>query len=114
MILQNITYQSLNARLHIDFIQQIFLRYDACRRTNIIYIVQGRCSFRHKGNDFNVKEKQRGLLIITLITTGDGKANDDFSENCSPWSRISERKAELKISPARRLLLHLGFIFILS
>ena len=35
MILQNVTFHSLNARLHIDCIPQIFLDYDACRGNNI-------------------------------------------------------------------------------
>lgn len=114
MILQNTTCQSLNARLHPDFIQQIFLDCDACRRTNIICIVQGRFSFRWKSGDFNVKEKQRVFLIITPVTTGDEKANDYLVRTSSHGLEYQKVKLNLRMCVARGLLPHLCFIFILS
>lgn len=90
MILQNGTWQSLNARLHVGYIQKIFLGYDACRG-NITYIVQGWCHFRFKSNNFNMEERQIILLIIIVRKNGDRKTND-FSENPQLQSTISERK----------------------
>lgn len=58
MVLQNITFQSLNAKLCIDYTLQIFLGYGACRGNNITYITEGRCHFRYKSSDFNMEEKQ--------------------------------------------------------
>lgn len=50
-------------RRHIDYIQQIFLGYDACeKKKNMTCIVQGGCYFRCKSNDFKLEEKQKKQL----------------------------------------------------
>jgi hypothetical protein len=60
--------------------KQIFLGYNVCKE-DVTCILEGRCYFKCKSNDFKLKEKQRNLLIIALITNSDGKANTCFHEN---------------------------------
>lgn len=56
--------------------------YDACREINIIYIVQVGVLLDAKAMTLIWKRnRQRGWLFISLITTGDGETNDYFSEN---------------------------------